>query len=114
MMSIKDMDELSRYQKSIVDSLDTENDKYLSANKDIDFDSLVGKGHHYYHKLLSIKKDMQSLTQKSHHLKQRALRLQANTSSQMESIEMEKYLQNEREKRLQPVMASNDISNAKT
>ena len=100
------MDELNRYQNSLIESLEQENEKYNEFNKQLDFESIVTKANVYCNKLVNIKKEMQSLSERSDKLKKRALRLQSIKSNQIESIEIEKYKELEKEKRLQPVVVN--------
>ena len=108
------MDELNRYQSSLIESLEQENEKYNEFNKQLDFESIVSKANTYCHKLVSIKKEMQSLTERSDKLKRRALRLQSIKSNQIESIEIQKYNELEKEKRLQPVVVTSRADDQKT
>ena len=98
------MDELNRYQSSLIESLEQENEKYSEFNKQLDFESILSKANTYCNKLVNIKKEMQSLSERSDKLKRRALRLQSIRSNQIENIETEKYKELEKEKRLQPVV----------
>jgi len=98
------MDELNRYQQSIIDSLEAENEKFQTLDKDIDIDGTLATANHYLQKLVAIKKEMQTLRHTSDQLKRRALALQTQTSKRIETIETEKYNQTEKEKRLQPVV----------
>lgn len=105
------MDELNRYQISLIDSLEQENDKYNRLNQTIDFEAVAAKAGHYCNKLLNLKRDMQTLSERSAKLKKRALRLQAIKANQLETIEIQKYNQLERDKRLQPVIANKSSEN---
>ena len=105
------MDELNRYQSSLIESLEQENDKYNRLNQTIDFEAIASKANHYCNKLLNLKKDMQTLNDRSAKLKKRALRLQTIKANQLETIEIQKYNELEREKRLQPVIANKSPEN---
>jgi hypothetical protein len=98
------MDEINRYQKSIIESLEQENDKYIEVNDKLNFDSILMKAKHYNNVLIVIKKDMQYLRERSDKLIKRAIKLKMD--KELEAIEFinQKDKELQREKQLQPIV----------
>jgi hypothetical protein len=98
------MDEINRYQKSIIESLEQENDKYIEVNNKLNFDSILTKAKHYNNVLIVIKKDMQYLRERSDKLIKRAIKLKMDKELQAIKLINEKDKELQREKQLQPIV----------
>jgi hypothetical protein len=98
------MDEINRYQKSIVESLEQENDKYTEVNNKLNFDSILTQAQHYNNVLIVIKKDMQHLRERSDKLIKRAIKLKMDKELQAIKLIHEKDKELQREKQLQPIV----------
>ncbi|RWS01402.1 biogenesis of lysosome-related organelles complex 1 subunit 6-like protein, partial [Dinothrombium tinctorium] len=100
------VDELNKYQSSVITSIEQESLKIEEKIKHFDLEAMVNKANVYYNKLLNIKKEMDSIAERSEKLKKRALRLQEE--KQIEALEYEsmKDKQLQLEKHLLPVKPS--------
>ncbi|KAI1290322.1 Biogenesis of lysosome-related organelles complex 1 subunit 6 [Halotydeus destructor] len=104
---MENVDELLRYQKSVIETIQQENQKQLEATKPIDLDTIINRAKLYHKKLVGIKKDMDMISEKSEKLKVRAIKLQADKQREALMAELEKERQKERDKKLSPVVVVN-------
>lgn len=97
------MEELTKYQGFVLESIQQENWKLNEANKQ-NLEGMISKARLYQNKLTAIKKDMEMIKEKSEKLKKSALLLEQKSRSDALRIESERQRQIEREKQLLAVV----------
>lgn len=108
------LEELHRYQNSVLESIQQENNKRDEALKNVDVAGQIAKARIYLAKLTAIKKDMDMIKEKSDKIKARALKLHEEKQQEALYKELEVDRQKEREKLLSPVLVGGELSLAQT
>lgn len=98
------MDELNKYQTSLLESIEQENSKYEFVNQNIDLDSMLSRGRLYQAKLNNMIKDMESLKDRSDRIKKRAAKLEHLKQQEALKLELERDRDLQRERQLKPVV----------
>ncbi|XP_076027374.1 biogenesis of lysosome-related organelles complex 1 subunit 6 [Genypterus blacodes] len=93
------LQELTQNQVILLDTLDQEVTKFRECNALLDLNSLFTEAKFYHHKLVSIRKEMMMLHEKTTKLKKRALKLQQQ--KQKEALEKEQQREKELERERQ-------------
>ncbi|XP_034049458.1 biogenesis of lysosome-related organelles complex 1 subunit 6 isoform X1 [Thalassophryne amazonica] len=93
------LQELTQNQLILLDTLDQEVTKFRDCNASLDLDSLFTEAKVYHSKLVSIRKEMMMLHEKTTKLKKRALKLQQQ--KQKEALEKEQQREKELERERQ-------------
>jgi len=98
------LNELNRYQLSVIESIQQENNKRDEALKNVDIDVVLTKARLYQTKLITMKKDMELISEKSAKLKCRALKLQEQKQKEALGTALEIDRQKQLEAQLSPVV----------
>lgn len=93
------LQELTKNQVILLDTLDQEVTKFRECNALLDLNSLFTEAKVYHSKLINIRKEMMMLHEKTSKLKKRALRL--NQQRQKEALEKEQQREKELERERQ-------------
>jgi len=96
----KSLQELVKSQDSVTETLQHENQRFIDSNNDLDLQQTIARVKLYHTKLLNIKKEMASLSDKSAKLKKRAERLQQQKQKEALQRETEREREEERERQL--------------
>lgn len=96
----KNLDDLAEKQQIILETFQTENQRYNKAEAIRELASKTDQIKIYHEKLLSVRKTMASLHERSTRLKRRALRLQSERQKEELAKETAKELEREKERKL--------------
>lgn len=94
------LQELTQNQGILLDTLDQEITKFRECNSLIDMHTLFTEAKFYHNKLVSIRKDMMMLHEKTTKLKKRALKLQQQRHKEVLEKEQQREKELERERQL--------------
>ncbi|XP_053321130.1 biogenesis of lysosome-related organelles complex 1 subunit 6 [Spea bombifrons] len=94
------LQELTQNQGVLLDTLDQEISKFKECNSILDINALFSEAKHYHNKLVSIRKEMIMLHDKTSKLKKRALKLQQKKQEENLKQEQQREREFEREKQL--------------
>ncbi|XP_064645485.1 biogenesis of lysosome-related organelles complex 1 subunit 6-like [Lineus longissimus] len=102
------LDELLQNQKVLIETVQHERSKFTECTAFTDLTEMMNQARQYYNKLVTVKKDMAALHEKSVKLKKRALRLQQGKQKEMLQREQkhEKELEKERALMARPIKRS--------
>ncbi|XP_074604848.1 biogenesis of lysosomal organelles complex 1 subunit pallidin [Brevipalpus obovatus] len=104
-------EELLKYQNSLIESLQHRNQSLHESTKSVDLDSMVFKANQYVIKLTNIKKDMETIKERSERNKRRALKLQEQQRDYALEKELRRDEMIQREKQLAPIIVKNAQKN---
>ncbi|RWS28752.1 biogenesis of lysosome-related organelles complex 1 subunit 6-like protein [Leptotrombidium deliense] len=104
------LEEMNQYQLSLITSIQQERAKLEDKMKDADLEAMIAKANLYHNKLLNIKREMRTLTERSEALKKRALKLQEEKQKEALEYELERDKELQLEKQLSPVKPSTSTS----
>src|SRR6218665_2717056 len=110
-MTEKLVKEMTMYQQSLCDSLQTENERFDEFNQKFNLEQLMNNLQRSCTKLQGLKSDMAMFAEKSKQLKKRAERLQAAKQNQEERFAYEMDRVKQMEQNLKPVVADNRQAN---
>ncbi|KAM5172173.1 biogenesis of lysosome-related organelles complex 1 subunit 6 isoform 1-T1 [Mantella aurantiaca] len=94
------LQELTQNQVVLLDTLDQEISKFKECNSVLDINALFSEAKYYHNKLVTIRKEMMLLHEKSSKLKKRALKLQQKKQEENLKQEQQRERELEREKQL--------------
>uniref|UniRef100_A0A8C8SU97 Biogenesis of lysosome-related organelles complex 1 subunit 6 n=1 Tax=Pelusios castaneus TaxID=367368 RepID=A0A8C8SU97_9SAUR len=94
------LQELTQNQVVLLDTLEQEISKFKECNSILDINALFSEAKHYHNKLVTIRKEMLMLHEKTSKLKKRALKLQQKRQKEELEREQQREKEFEREKQL--------------
>lgn len=109
-MEMNSNEQISKYQSSLLDSIEQENNKFDDSMKGFDIDAEIAKARLYQQKLINIKRDMMVVKERSTKLKARALKLHEEKQKDALDQELKKDRIKQREKQLSPVVRTSTTS----
>lgn len=101
------MDELIKYQQSVIETINRENEKCDELKNELNLDEEIKLTAIYKSKLDQIVRDIASIKNKSEKLKQRALKLQERKQKEALKAEQNKDKQKQLDNDLVPVVLAN-------
>lgn len=103
MSSIKS---LLTFQDIVLESLKIENNKFTESRQELDLEEAIEEARRYQVKLRKIKKDMESIQDRTNLMKAKAHRLHKQKQAQAMDMELRRDRMKEQEKKLSPVVRS--------
>jgi protein subunit release factor A len=97
------MEGLLKYQSQVIESLEQENNKF-QEHSSFDFDGVLKESKQYLEKITHLKKDVSIISDKSHKLQERALRLKDKKMKEALEKELKRERIQEQERKLQPLI----------
>lgn len=98
------MDEIFKYQESVIDSMKTENDNYEDLDQTYQLDEMISKARLYHEKLVNIKKSMLIMKDKTSRLKRKAVKILEDKNREDIERQRTRERRDMLEKHLEPVV----------
>ena len=98
------LSELIKYQESVFESLEQENDKWREGTSELGIEARVEEARHYWNKLLKVQQDVRLLQEKTNGMKKRSQRLQKEMEKAALDMEHRRQKRQETDKKLSPVI----------
>lgn len=107
------MDELIKYQQSVIETINRENEKCDELRTELNLDEEIKLATIYKSKLEQICKDITLIKDRSEKMKQRAIKLQERKQKELLKAELNKDKQKQMDNNLVPVVLAKSKSKKK-
>ena len=102
--------ELVKYQESVIESLEQENEKWTEGTSVIDLQQHLKQAQHYCQKLFKLQQDIRAIQDKTNNMKKRAAKLHSYMERQALDMEQRRQRQQDTDKKLSPIITISDAS----